>query len=282
MKKILIADSGATKTDWLYVASGVHKFFRTRGFHPSFINPDTEKAELLHELSELQPDQLRFYGTGLGNRESDQVMTAFLKSVFTHAKITVKSDLEGAGKAFFGDGDGAVAVLGTGSVCAKIKGGEVVAKSAALGYAIGDEGSAADLGRRILKAYYRKSLSEETERFIAEKLQGAEYGAMMNRIYRSDTPNRELASIAGDVLNYPLPAEMKELVRAAFQDFIDNQLSRLNLDEDDQIVVTGKVAEEHRELLLRQLTECGYSNADVKYPVIESMLERIDQGSWKL
>ncbi|MFO7799674.1 hypothetical protein [Rhodohalobacter sp.] len=282
MKKILIADSGATKTDWLYVEDEIRDFFRTGGLHPAFLNPVSDANELKSELPNVQPNRIYFYGTGLGNQASDEKIHALLRKAFPTANsIEVKSDLEGSARAFFVEGDGVVAVLGTGSICAKVKSGKPVHKSAALGFAIGDEGSAADLGRRILRGYFRKHFSNETDNFLSQTLSPDNYGDMMARIYQSDKPNRELASLAGEVLNEPFPEELSDLIKAAFQDFVDQQLSILDLNGDEKIIFTGKVADVHKDKLIDVMKKAGFSDVEVRYPVIESFLEQVKSSTIK-
>ncbi len=278
MKTILIADSGATKTDWIYVDGGVSQPIRTTGLHPSFLDHKADLAELRADLGSIFPEEVRFFGTALGNPESDRKMHAFLQELFPSAQIFVRSDLEGAGQAFFGTGKGVVAVLGTGSVCASVEDGRVIQKSFPLGFAIGDEGSAADLGRRILKAYYRHEFPPETATIVRERISDFDYGSMMNRIYRSGKPNRELASVAGDVLVEPLTKELNDLIRQGFREFIGNQLDSVKPDNHIEIVFTGKVAAVHHSLLLSLMKEHGYERVSVKYPVIESFRKQAEEG----
>src|SRR5690625_7908675 len=115
----------------------------------------------------------------------------------------IKSDRGGAGVGSVGEGSGRVAVLGRGGIAAGCEAGILTHRSVSLGYAIGDGGSAADLGRRILKTWFRNTADTETLAWISEKLDDVRYGEMMNRIYNSKTPNRELASVAGRVLQEP-------------------------------------------------------------------------------
>ena len=274
----LIADSGATKTDWLYVEGTDTTHIKTQGLHPSNISEMEDFEEISVQLNMINPDQIYFFGAGCGNPVSDEIVRRFLKPIFPAAKIKIKSDLDGSGKAFFGKGDGIVAVLGTGAISARIKGGSVFKKSASLGFAIGDEGSAADLGRRILKMYFRETCSDNTLLFLKDKLNNVDYPEMMNRIYRAGKPNRELASIAGLVLKKPLPDELKELIYESFRDFITHQLSALTPRGDEEIIFTGKVAEVHREILLPLLNEYGYTNTHIYYPVIATFRDRIKNG----
>lgn len=274
----LIADSGATKTDWLYVEVTDTTHIKTQGLHPSNISEMEDFEEISVQLNMISPDQIYFFGAGCGNPVSDEIVRRFLKPIFPTAKIKINSDLDGSGKAFFGKGDGIVAVLGTGSICARIKGGTVIKKSASLGFAIGDEGSAADLGKRILKIYFRETCSDQTLLFLKDKLNGIDYPEMMNRIYRAGKPNRELASIAGIVLKNPLPDELNGMIYNVFREFITHQLSALTPRGDEEIIFTGKVAEVHKEILLPLLKEYGYTNTHVYYPVIATFRDRIKNG----
>ncbi len=276
--KYLIADSGATKTDWLYVDGEETTQIQTQGLHPSNIQMMNDSVDLKHQIGSLSPDIIYFFGAGCGNPVSDEIVMRFLQPIFPRASLKIKSDLSGSGKAFFGKGDGVVVVLGTGSICAKIEKGKLVEKSPALGFAIGDEGSAADLGRRILKMYFRKTGNPETLHFLEEKLESVGYSEMMNRIYRAGKPNRELASIAGQVLVKPIPPELESLIKDGFTDFINNQLSTLQLSREEQIVCTGKVAQVHESILVPLFNQLGYKNVEVRYPVIASYRKRIRSG----
>lgn len=276
--RTLIADSGATKTDWLYVDGNEFVQVQTQGLHPATLAVDNDELEIRDLVGEFNPEVVHFYGAGCGNPVSDEIIKRFLSPIFPESKIIIRTDLEGCGKAFYGDGSGIVAILGTGSICAKIENGNVTNKSASLGYAVGDEGSAADIGRRLLKIYYRRDSDDDTSNFIGEKLGHIEYGDMMNQIYSSAKPNRELASVAGNVLIPPFPDELNKTVKKAFSDFIKCQLSQLSLNKNEDIIFTGKVALAHKEILLDEMKSFGYENVKVLYPVISAWRERLKQN----
>lgn len=277
--KILIADSGATKTDWLYAEGTDTTQIKTQGLHPSTLDAISDLTDMEMHLGELNPDVIYFFGTGCGNPVGDEKIRLFLNQIFPQAKLNIDSDLAGSAKAFFENSDGAVVIMGTGAICCKVEKGRVVKKSAALGYAIGDEGSAADLGRRILKMYYREQAEPDTLAFIRDKINNLDYGSMTNRIYTASKPNRELASIAGEVLHQPMPAELIGLIRDAFSDFIKFQLTTLDISEQTNIVCTGKVTDVHRELLIDVFRDFGFSHVNIKYPVIASFRNRIKEGA---
>jgi len=84
-------------------------------------------------------------------------------------QIYVGTDVEGAARAaFHGDERGLLVVLGTGSICARVANGVMQEQSRSLGFAIGDEGSAADIGKRLLKGYFRRTFSPPTLVYLEE------------------------------------------------------------------------------------------------------------------
>jgi len=84
-------------------------------------------------------------------------------------QIYVGTDVECAARAaFYGDERGLLVVLGTGSICARVVNGVMQEQSRSLGFAIGDEGSAADIGKRLLKGYFRRTFSPPTLVYLEE------------------------------------------------------------------------------------------------------------------
>src|SRR5690625_7287839 len=61
---LLIADSGATKTDWAWLAGERPVYIRTSGLHPAYLEKEPVLAELREQLGHLNPEQIRFYGAG--------------------------------------------------------------------------------------------------------------------------------------------------------------------------------------------------------------------------
>ena len=65
----LIADSGATKTDWCLIQNGKKSFKTTQGYHPFFMDAEGLQTLLQMELKidpkKVSIDEIYFYGTGL-------------------------------------------------------------------------------------------------------------------------------------------------------------------------------------------------------------------------
>ena len=269
---ILIADSGGTKTDWAYLSDSGRDFFSGSGLHPAYLTDDQIANEIKATVS-VNPKQVYFYGAGCHGSGPASKIEKAIKQVFPDALAIVKDDLTGVARAHLQRSDGLIAALGTGSICGRYEAGEILKRSAALGYAIGDEGSAADLGRTILKAFFRETLDHETTNIAANRLNAATYSEWMDQIYNSDRPNRELAAVAGMVFIDPLTNQLREMISTCFLDFIDSQLSSLTPDQNDLIVCSGSVAVAHAGILLDALSKRGFEKVSVKENVIKGLAD---------
>lgn len=125
---ILIADSGATKTDWLYADGNDTTHIKTQGLHPSTLDTNTDLTDMELHLGELQPEKIYFFGTGCGNPVGDEKIRRFLTQIFPQSELHINSDLAGSANAFFPNSHGAVVILGTGAICCSVKNGKVVKK----------------------------------------------------------------------------------------------------------------------------------------------------------
>ena len=264
---ILVADSGGTKTDWAYLNEKGTMHFSGNGLHPAYMSGDDITEEIRRTVS-AQPSQIYFYGAGCHGPEPVSKIKGAIQEALPDAFITVRDDLTGVARAHLQKSGGLIVALGTGSICGRYQDGEIVGRSAALGYAIGDEGSAADLGRVLLKAYFRQTLNKNTSEKVAERLQHVTYSDCMDKIYGSSRPNRELASFAGMVFEGALTDQLKELISSRFLAFIDSQFESLQPGKEEQIVCSGSVAIAHAGALKQAFLRRGYDQVSIKEDVI--------------
>ena len=268
---ILIADSGGTKTDWALAEQSKSAIIKGTGLHPSYMTVDQIEGYIREDIK-IVPERVYFYGAGCHGDKPKSKITEALKKVFPLAKIEVMDDLTGAARAHLQNSEGIVALFGTGSICGRCKRGKIIERSASLGYAIGDEGSAADLGRSIIKAYFRRALNLETKELVEHLLVEKSYSDIMSRIYSSERPNRELAMVAGNILSNPLTVQLKELVLERFTEFIDTQLAMLVPSSDERIVCTGQVAIAHADILLEAMATRGLKKVSITRNIIEGLV----------
>jgi hypothetical protein len=270
--KLLIAESGATKTDWCYLENGKPVYFKTGGLHPFFLSKDV-KQELNALSGRFSPDRIFFYGAGISDYQPGDTLAEILNNLFPLAELQFFSDITAAARSSFADDEGIVALLGTGSACGYFKNGDLQHKAASMGFAIGDEGSAADLGKRILKGYYRDLFSSETIDLISKVLNNRSYQEMMNLVYASERPSFTLAGFAGDILGSIHTDELEKLTEAAFTDFINAMLLPVYRISECRVVFSGRVAVANASVLKKCAEQAGISSYSIADSVISGLAE---------
>src|SRR5215217_6609867 len=105
----LIADSGATKCEWLLMNNGKKTTIFTIGISPYFLDGSqiTEllQKELLPKLKSVEIEAVHFYGTGLSNPNNAKIICKTLEQLF-HGKVTANTDMLAAARALCGRGKG--------------------------------------------------------------------------------------------------------------------------------------------------------------------------------
>ena len=225
----LIADSGSTKTDWCLCNKGsVVLNIQTQG-----INPYHQTEEAIEEVlrEELLPQLTResrltahsstsivFYGSGCANATACNRIKEALFKVLATEDVTVHSDLLGAARALCGHEEGIACVLGTGSNSCLYNGKEIIANTPPLGYILGDEGSSAVLGRRLVGDCLKNQLPEALrDEFLAEYQLTQEI--ILEKVYRQPLANRFLASLTPFLSKHREVPEVHNLLVESFVAF---------------------------------------------------------------
>ena len=223
----LIADSGSTKTDWcLCNGSTILSNIQTQGINPYHQTEEAIEAVLREELipqSSLliaQSSLLKviFYGSGCANETACNRVKEALYKVLGSDYITVHSDLLGAARALCGREEGIACVLGTGSNSCLYDGKAIIANIPPLGYILGDEGSSAVLGRRLVGDCLKNQLPEAIrEEFLAEYQLTQEI--ILEKVYRQPLANRFLAGLTPFLSKHREVPEVHKLLVESFIDF---------------------------------------------------------------
>jgi len=196
MSTTLIADSGATKAEWCIINNGKKKTLFTQGISPYFLNKDQiaelVQVELANKLKKTEVDKIYYYGTGCANPQNAKIVAGALKEVFPKAKIEVNTDLMAAARSVCGKGKGIACILGTGSNSCYYNGRAIVKNSPGIGYVLGDEGSGAYLGRKVIQYYLYNTFDEDLRaRFDAMFVTNSV--EILDNVYKKPLPNRYLA-----------------------------------------------------------------------------------------
>jgi N-acetylglucosamine kinase-like BadF-type ATPase len=195
----LLADSGSTKSEWCLISGNKKKVFSIQGMSPYFISGTQMKEILIRELkpliNEIHIDEIYYYGAGCANPDNIKLVKGALKSVFPEAIIEINHDLMAAAKALCGKEQGIACILGTGSNSCFFNGKKIVKNSPGLGYILGDEGSGAYLGKKVIQYYLYNTFDDDLRsrfdaRFVTNNVE------ILNAIYKEPLPNRYMASFA--------------------------------------------------------------------------------------
>lgn len=217
----LIADSGSTKTDWLLLKGNTRTQVRTQGINPFMLDKrdisDIIRSELLPELPKESPASVHFYGAGCRG-EQIQILEKILHSFFPQADIEVASDMLGAARALCGTDEGIACILGTGENTCLFDGKAITENVPPLGFILGDEGSGAVLGKRLIGDILKKQLPEHIcNDFFAEYGMGTD--EIIKRVYKSPLPNRFLASFTFFLHKHKEQEDIQRLIIEEFCSF---------------------------------------------------------------
>jgi N-acetylglucosamine kinase-like BadF-type ATPase len=196
---ILIADSGATKCEWRLLGRDKKKSVITQGISPYFLNEMQISGlltkELLPKLGKARITAIHFYGTGLSNNDNVKIVRKALKGLFPKAVLDIQTDLVGAARALCGHGKGIACILGTGSNSCYSNGLKIVKNSPGIGFVLGDEGSGAYLGKKVVQYFLYNTFDEELKSRFEKRFQVSPV-EILDHVYKQPLANRYLASFA--------------------------------------------------------------------------------------
>ena len=223
---ILLADSGSTKVHWcLVTASGQCSDVFTDGINPLFQTTIAMQNSISNQLlPQIAPllwagtlTHVFFYGAGCTPEKKVFVQRA-LEAVFKKATVSVESDMLGAARGLLGREAGVACILGTGSGSCCYNGENIEWCVPSLGYVLGDEGSAAVLGKRLVGDLLKNQLGDDLkEAFFAEY--GTSMADIIENVYRQPLPNRYIAGFAPFVYEKRAVPEVHKLIIQCFSEF---------------------------------------------------------------
>jgi N-acetylglucosamine kinase-like BadF-type ATPase len=238
---ILIADSGSTKTDWCIGSSII---IQTKGINPFHQSEEVIQQILTNELLPQMPeevliDAIYFYGAGCTPEKSPIIQRA-LSHCFPQSAVEVNSDLLGAARALCGKSPGIACILGTGSNSCFYDGHQITSNVSPLGYILGDEGSGAVLGKRLVGDCLKKQLPEDIcHSFLNTfKLTAAQ---IIEKVYRQPQANRFLASLTPFLSAHRDIPEIQALLLSCFTEFFRRNVMQYAY-EGAEVHFTGSIA----------------------------------------
>jgi len=252
---ILIADSGTTKTDWCLIGDqeALEKVV-TSGINPFYQEAENISAILQKEFTSIKKFKaIYFYGTGCINQEKKDIVKKGLLQVFEAEEIFIGSDLQAAAHSLCQDQPGFACILGTGSNSCYYNGSEIVANVSPLGFILGDEGSGAVMGKKLIGDVLKKQLPQSliNEFFETYNITAAE---ILENVYKKPFPSRYLANYTKFLSENIQHPEIENIVISSFREFVTRNLLQYPGIERTPIHFTGSIAF-HFEAQLRKAIE---------------------------
>ncbi len=257
---ILIADSGASKTDWRVIdKSGEISQHRGIGFNPNYQTSEEMSNELQEDfLLNLRDDieTIHYYGSGCASPKNRLQVEHALRNVFKHAEINVDHDLMAAAKATCGTEAGIACILGTGSNSCDYDGEFIVDKRHAPGYILGDEGGGAYIGRKFLQDFIHEEMPKKIHNMVMDKFQ-LEYHDIIEHIYQRPFPGRYMASFCRFISENKNDPYCYMLFYNAFNDFFKKHVMKYKNFKDKPVSFAGSIAFYNSDILRSAAFDAG-------------------------
>ncbi len=274
---ILIADSGATKTDWCSLSKSGEKIrFKSEGYNPNYITLEYMVEDMRKSLPDGFPTDevtnVYFYGSGVTELQYGFVREA-VNTIFKKADVFVAMDLLASARALLGDKAGFAAILGTGTNSCTYDGEEITLNIDSLGFILGDEGSGAYMGKRLICDFIRGQMPAEAREIVAAEIKysGDE---LIDIIYTKPFPNRfcaQYSRLIGE--NIEKCSYFRELVVDSMRKLFENIITHYPSYRNYKFNCVGSVGYAYREILSSVAAEFGMECGKIiPYPM-EGLVE---------
>jgi N-acetylglucosamine kinase-like BadF-type ATPase len=225
----LIAESSSTRTEWVLVENsqliqrvsteGLNPFFQTRKEISRCI-----RLELPASFFTKKIDEVFFYGAGCSSYEKKNIIGASLTAQFK-APVQVESDLLAAARGLFLHDSGIACILSTGSNSCFYDGQIIINNVKPGGYILGDEGSAAVLGKLFLADVMKGLAPHQIVSEFFDKFRITP-NDVMDSIYNRPFPSRFLATVTYFLINYIDNDYIHNLAADNFRHFFNRCVSQ--------------------------------------------------------
>lgn len=241
----LIADSGATKTEWRLVGKSTYKSFFTIGISPYHMNRSQIRDLLLKEFPKpvLKKNivSVYYYGTGCKTKANANIVKKALEDIFSNAAVFVTHDLMGAAIATCGTKPGIACILGTGSNSCSFNGKKILLNSPGLGYILGDEGSGAYLGRKVVQHFLYGTFDAPLMKSFKDHFK-TDKNEILRKVYKEPFANRYLAGFAMFLSMHRGHFIIENIIEDGLRDFFEQHLGTYPQRFNSPIHFVGSIA----------------------------------------
>ncbi len=248
----LIADSGATKTEWCLLGGSRKKTIITEGISPYFFNSaqiaEVIQSKVLPGLKNAIPETIHFYGTGCADAANNKLVEKGIQKAFPKAKISVESDLMAAARALCGHEKGVACILGTGSNSCVFNGKKIIKNNPAPGFILGDEGGGSYLGKKVVQYFIYSTFDEDLMHKFKLKFK-TDYREILQHVYKEAWPNRYLASFTSFLSENRGHFMIENILEDGLSDFFFTHLYKYNETWTLPIHFCGSISWHFRDVI---------------------------------
>lgn len=266
----IIVDSGGTSATWALLGKAGVQVRSGAGIQPYF-QEEEEIARVAGEAAAALAapvEALFFYGAGLEDQIPRQKVERALRQAFPRTRLELQTDMLGAARALYQHDKGVAAILGTGSNTCYYDGERAEVWRRGYGFILGDEGSGAALGRRLLRAYLYERMPSELQAAFRKAFPLSE-GDFLQKVYQEPAPNRFLGSLAPFAGQWRAHAFMRELLDEHFGEFFDQMLEIYARSGHRKVSCVGSIAWHFRE----EIRACGVERGFGMGKILQNPME---------
>ncbi|MFA7116416.1 MAG: ATPase [Bacteroidales bacterium] len=284
---ILIAESGSTNIEWrLIYNNGVISNFSGVGINPvhmSIKNIDLVLAATFSEwykilksdnILDFKNDkelELYYYGAGVLSEEySLKLASAFIKYI-PNAICHFESDILAAARALCKNEKGIVGILGTGSNSCFYDGQKITDTIASGGYILGDEGSGAYMGKKLISDYIKNLMPSDLRKIFQDRY-ALQYSSIVKKIYHSDSPSAFLASFSKFIYEFRKIEYMSNLIHDSLSAYFIRNITSLDYKNFD-VNLTGSIAWYYKDYIKIIAKESGIKIGRILQLPIDELVE---------
>ena len=273
---ILIVESGATKSNWIAVDRSGKEFWRSTrdGMNVSAMDSSIIIEIIKSGIKESGLQEVEGFYLYISGVMTDGICFSLKECISKAVKckeIDIQDDLMGAARGVCGNKPGIVAILGTGSNACLYDGNNVCRKVYSGGFILGDEGSAAALGRIFIGDFLKGVVPTE----LAVDFQmnyDSNYQSIVRNVYHGIAPSAYLGGFVPFLLShYQDSGYVRRIVKSNFQSFIDRNLSAYDTGTN-KVNVVGSFGNACRDIIIELAEAQGISIGDFIISPLEGLV----------
>ena len=269
----IIADCGATKSEWRVLHSdGSVSNLTAQGINASAMSAESIIriiSDIKEQISasDVSDAEIYLYMAGLPSEELKADITAVFNQGFKVSSIEFHSDLTAAARAVCGHKPGIAGILGTGSNSCQYDGEKIVKQVYSGGFILGDEASAATLGRLFISDFLKGLVPQEISADFASRFP-SDYSTIVANVYKSQgSPSGYLGSFAPFIMEHYDHPYIKELVDDNIRSFFRRAIKQYDTD-NCRVGIVGGFGYALKDIITRIASEEGINiSRFIKAPI---------------